>query len=131
MIPDQCPPDTASPAEAKTMLALEKAVRLAGDGARTLLLCFNRALADDLAARARERDAGVRVFSFHRLCQTPSPKQPNAIRFTTISSFKGLESDCVILCGVREGDDKAGPRYPYVGCSRAKHVLDVVRRSDG
>lgn len=70
----------------KTMLAVEKARRLAGEGFRVLVTCFNRALADFIRAqlpppvvrrpgmRAAERDqldlfggARVDVESFHRL----------------------------------------------------------------
>ncbi|MFC7498468.1 UvrD-helicase domain-containing protein [Enterovirga sp. GCM10030262] len=51
----------------KTLLAREKAVRLAQEGMRTLLMCFNRGLADHL----REQSAGVEnldVASFHQVC---------------------------------------------------------------
>ncbi len=54
----------------KTMLAREKARRLAAEGFRTLLVCFNqplaRMLADDLAdAKA---PGGLDVLTFHELC---------------------------------------------------------------
>ncbi len=51
----------------KTMLAVEKARRLAAQGMRVLLTCYNRPLADHLkeAVRAYER---VEVFGFHELC---------------------------------------------------------------
>lgn len=51
----------------KTVLAVEKARRLAADGFRTLLTCYNRQLADHLASVC----AGVlnlEVMSFHQLC---------------------------------------------------------------
>lgn len=51
----------------KTLLAREKAVRLAQEGMRTLLMCFNRGLADHL----REQCVGVEnldVASFHQVC---------------------------------------------------------------
>jgi hypothetical protein len=51
----------------KTLLAREKAVRLAQEGMRTLLMCFNRGLADHL----REQCAGVEnldVATFHQVC---------------------------------------------------------------
>ena len=41
------------PGTGKTVLALEKARRLAGAGVRTLLTCFNRPLADHLACQLR------------------------------------------------------------------------------
>ena len=56
------------PGTGKTVLALEKATRLARDeGFRTLLTCFNRPLADQLASSA----AGIQnlsVHCFHDLC---------------------------------------------------------------
>ncbi len=51
----------------KTLLALEKAKRLAQEGLDVLLTCFNRPLADHL----KKSSAGVehlRVASFHQLC---------------------------------------------------------------
>jgi len=51
----------------KTFLAVEKALRLADEGLRVLLTCYNRALADhlgDTLGYRRQFD----VFSFHQLC---------------------------------------------------------------
>lgn len=51
----------------KTLIAREKAVRLAEEGFRTLLVCYNRGLADHL----REQCAGIGnldVASFHQVC---------------------------------------------------------------
>jgi hypothetical protein len=51
----------------KTLIAREKAVRLASEGMRTLLLCYNRGLADHL----REQCAGIEgldVATFHQVC---------------------------------------------------------------
>ncbi|MES2256455.1 MAG: AAA family ATPase [Pseudomonadota bacterium] len=51
----------------KTLIAREKAVRLAEEGLRTLLVCYNRGLADHL----REQCTGVTnldVASFHQVC---------------------------------------------------------------
>lgn len=51
----------------KTLIAREKAVRVAEEGLRTLLICYNRGLADYL----REQCAGIGnldVASFHQVC---------------------------------------------------------------
>lgn len=51
----------------KTLIAREKAVRLADEGMRVLLLCYNRGLADHL----REQCSGIEgldVASFHQVC---------------------------------------------------------------
>ncbi len=50
----------------KTMLALEKARRLANEGFDVLLTCFNLALAQHLCQRVPE---GVTVRNFHGLCE--------------------------------------------------------------
>ena len=51
----------------KTVLALEKARRLAGEGFRTLLTCYNRQLADHLASLCTGT-GNLDVMSFHQLC---------------------------------------------------------------
>lgn len=51
----------------KTVLALEKARRLAGEGFRTLLTCYNRQLADHLAGLCADTD-NLDVMSFHQFC---------------------------------------------------------------
>ncbi|MDY0170990.1 MAG: NERD domain-containing protein [Thermoguttaceae bacterium] len=55
----------------KTLLAFEKAVRLANEGARVLLLCFNIPLANWLRDRAQAQASNhpIDVFHFHGLCE--------------------------------------------------------------
>jgi hypothetical protein len=62
----------------KSMLAAEKARRLAGEGYRTLLVCFNQRLATSLIHELGEAPApapaalgptGLDVTTFHRLCE--------------------------------------------------------------
>jgi hypothetical protein len=50
----------------KTMLAMEKAKRLAAEGKQVLVTCFNVGLGNELEARA---DAGVRAAHYHRLAR--------------------------------------------------------------
>jgi len=52
----------------KTMLAVEKARRLASEGFRTLLTCYNRKLADELAKQVGDIPR-LKVSSFHALCR--------------------------------------------------------------
>lgn len=52
----------------KTVLAIEKAVRSAGDGCRTLLTCFNAPLAKHLQEVCKDRQNLI-VASFHSLCR--------------------------------------------------------------
>ncbi len=51
----------------KTVLALEKARRLAAEGFRTLLTCYNRQLADHLSHLC-VGTTNLEVMSFHQLC---------------------------------------------------------------
>lgn len=51
----------------KTVLAVEKARRLAADGFRTLLTCYNRQLADHLS-RTCAGTPNLDVMGFHQLC---------------------------------------------------------------
>lgn len=51
----------------KTVLAVEKAKRLANEGFKTLLTCYNRPLADKLADICRDIE-GLDVMNFHQLC---------------------------------------------------------------
>ena len=52
------------------------------------------------------------------------------ILYTTIRSFKGLESDIVVLVDIVEPDslDMFTRADLYVACSRAKHVLKILSR---
>jgi len=51
----------------KTVLALEKARRLASEGFKTLLTCYNRQLADHLASICADI-SNLEVLGFHQLC---------------------------------------------------------------
>lgn len=51
----------------KTLIAREKAVRLASEGMRTLLLCYNRGLADHLREQCAGNE-GLDVATFHQVC---------------------------------------------------------------
>ena len=52
----------------KTLIAVEKARQLAGNGNRVLFLCYNRPLADRLATVSRETPL-IEVMSFHQFCE--------------------------------------------------------------
>lgn len=61
----------------KTVLALEKARRLATEGFKTLLTCYNRQLADHLASLCAGT-ANLDVMSFHQLCHRQVEKANHA-----------------------------------------------------
>jgi hypothetical protein len=71
----------------KTMLAVEKASRLARQGFRVLLTCFNKALAADLRANLK-KPPSLDIVHFHELCYelveeagVPIDKQDNKTYF--------------------------------------------------
>jgi hypothetical protein len=71
----------------KTVLALEKARRLASQGFRTLLTCYNRQLADhlsDLCAGTPNLD----VMSFHQLCHRQVERANSASGRDLVSEAK-------------------------------------------
>ena len=55
----------------KSMLAAERAKRLAGEGYRTLLVCFNQRLATEMQRELAETKGAewLEVTTFHRLCE--------------------------------------------------------------
>lgn len=68
-------------------------------------------------------------------------RSDRSVLFTTARKFKGLEADAIIVIDMDkdsfkprpkdEDDDKDDPKCLfYVGCSRAKHQLDIVFKGD-
>jgi hypothetical protein len=111
----------------KTVLAVERARRLAAGGKRVLLLCFNRPLADSLARQAK----GFDVESFHGLCRSLSqkaaiefqiPEQPKAQqRFWEIEAPEKLLDALILLPDERwdaviidEGQDFRAHWWPVI-----------------
>lgn len=52
------------------------------------------------------------------------------IRFSTIRSFKGLESDVVFIIGVRKNRYVCSPADIYVGGTRARYLLKIFHHED-
>lgn len=63
----------------KTLLAVEKACRLASEGTNTLLVCFSRPLALFLR-KATHRIANLAVMTFHELCAQSTANLPGGTR---------------------------------------------------
>lgn len=53
-----------------------------------------------------------------------------AILHSTISSFKGLEADIVVLLDIDPSHPRSDVRARYVGASRARHTLVVFSKGD-
>lgn len=54
----------------------------------------------------------------------------DALRFSTIRAFKGLEADVVLLIGVRPDSPVCSRPDLYVGGSRARYMLHIFHRND-
>ena len=55
----------------------------------------------------------------------PGEDKPNAIKFETIRSFKGLEADLVFLIGIKPNSRACTDADIYVGASRARFLLYI------
>ena len=62
-----------------------------------------------------------------KLVEFPQRPGRGEVSFASLQRFKGLEADAVILCDITDGDAACGPRHLYVGTSRARHVLIVLK----
>lgn len=64
------------------------------------------------------------------LCNTPGfttdVLEDQKVLLSTIHSYKGLENDVVIVCGLEKLSKDKRDELVYVACSRAKHLLIVV-----
>ena len=54
----------------------------------------------------------------------------DAVAFSTIQSFKGMESSVVILTDINRLDDEESMNLLYVGMSRAKSALYILARKE-
>ena len=73
--------------------------------------------------------AGVDKILDFPLAEVGDPR-PNALRFSTIRAFKGLEADVVMLVGVRPDSKVCSRPDLYVGGSRARFMLHIFHRED-
>ena len=89
----------------KTLLALEKATRLAREGKRVLLLCYNIPLADWLRTRVQHEGLDIAVHHFHGLCQIvaeeaglPFPVPDNPEQLT---EFYDIQAPALLEAGLK------------------------------
>ena len=66
--------------------------------------------------------AGIPIIDCSRNLDVP----PSSIRFSTIHSFKGMESQVVIIVGIEEVDGDDVQSLLYVGMSRARSLLILM-----
>lgn len=85
-----------------------------------------------LSPRVREKSclAGVEEIAGCRVVDYEEPVPPDALVFSTLKRFKGLESDVVIFCDMDGKFPIHDRKDQYVAVTRAKHLLFVVHDRD-
>ena len=101
----------------------ETVSRLFRDGIRT----------DDLVILSPKRLENSALADVERICDAPLidcsrtlVPLPGKIRYSTIHSFKGLESQVVIVVDIDGVDDERSQSLLYVGMSRARSLLIMM-----
>ena len=77
---------------------------------------------ENSAVASVEQICDMPLFDCSRTLDTPQ----RCIRFSTIHSFKGLESQVVILVDIEKVDDDRSQSLLYVGMSRARSLLILM-----
>ncbi len=106
------------------VIALRETVnRLLNDGLR----------ADDVMILSPRRLENSALATIERICDAPLvdcsrslDTLKGCIRYSTIHSFKGLESQVVIVVDIEEVDDERSQSLLYVGMSRARSLLILM-----
>jgi superfamily I DNA/RNA helicase len=94
----------------KTVLALEKARRLSEEGQRTLLLCFNRPLADHL----RRFASGFEVDTFHGFCSSKANLAKVSFHIPTGGSARDFWEDEAPLKLLEALEARSDDRYDAI-----------------
>jgi hypothetical protein len=104
----------------KTLLAVGMATRLADEGRRTLLTCFNRLLAEDLRERTAGHE-GLDVAHFHGLCTSLAKEAGLAVPEPPEASGPSSDHFEHELPGLlEEAARRLGPRYDAVVVDEAQ-----------
>ncbi len=106
------------------LTALERTVRrLINDGLQL----------DDMVILSPKRLENSALATVERICDAPLvdssrslDTEQGCVRYSTIHSFKGLESQVVILVDINEVDDDWSQSLLYVGMSRARSLLILM-----
>lgn len=112
----------------KTLIAREKAIRLAAEGLRTLLLCYNRGLADHL----REQCTGIEgldVATFHQVCHRWVARAKERLGRDLLSDARSAlpgadEFHQQMPLALANAVDALGPRYDAIVVDEAQDFGD-------
>lgn len=81
-------------------------------------------------SRARSSLAGLDAVAGLPLVDHRLPQPGDALSHATISGFKGLEADVVVLLDLDPDDPRCSRAARYVAASRARHRLHVIGEPD-
>jgi len=86
-----------------------------------------------LTARSSETSAlrGLTDLGGIPISRDAAKQKSGSVRFSSLRKFKGLEADAVILCEIDDGAQAPDPKLLYVGASRARLLLHVMRVGGG
>jgi hypothetical protein len=110
----------------KTTLALEQARRMANDGKRVLLLCFNRLLGKWLTGITAEFSGHIVAGSLHRLLSDRIAQSSLAADFKAASDHKDIYNEIFPLYGL-QSIEESGERFDVVLVDEAQDFdSDVI-----
>ncbi|MEB3415013.1 ATP-binding domain-containing protein [Alteriqipengyuania sp. WL0013] len=112
----------------KTLIAREKAFRTANEGLETLLVCFNRPLADFLREQCKDID-NLDVASFHQVCSawTSRAKKVSGRDFLAEARRdhpRANEFDHIMPIALANAIDSLGPKYDAIIIDEAQDFGD-------
>ncbi|MBG6118672.1 MULTISPECIES: nuclease-related domain-containing DEAD/DEAH box helicase [unclassified Sphingobium] len=112
----------------KTLIAREKAVRSAEEGLKTLLVCYNRGLADHLREQC-EGIEGLDVATFHQLCKRWIDKAKSELGRDLMAEARhdypgGTEFDHHQPIALAFAIDAFGPHYDAIVVDEAQDFGD-------
>jgi hypothetical protein len=115
-------------AEAATKLAARITKFIADGGSPDDLVILSPRKLANSCATAIQKGHGFVLLDANEAAPERS-RQP-IVRFATVQSFKGMESQAVILCDVASLGDDEQQSLLYVGMSRARIQLTLILKSD-
>lgn len=112
----------------KTLIARAKAVRAAEEGLKTLLVCYNRGLADHLREQCKDIE-GLDVATFHQLCKRWIDKAKSELGRDLIAEARhdypsGSEFDHHQPIALANAIDAFGPCYDAIVVDEAQDFGD-------
>ena len=112
----------------KTIIAREKAIRLSSEGMKTLLLCYNRPLADHIREQC-QASLNLDVATFHQLCDKWIRRAQKEIGTNFLQKAnrdypKADKYDQLMPLALSNAVDALGPKYDAIIVDEAQDFGD-------